>query len=96
MGAEQRKETRYTVELPVDMEETSGVTRDLSTSGVFFETDKSFTPGQTIEFSINFINNSYPILLKCVGEIVRIENKGQKIGVAASISSYGVEKVEGR
>ena len=96
MGVEQRKETRYAVELPVDMDETRGVTRDLCTSGVFFETDKSFTPGQTIEFSINFTNNSYPILLKCVGEIVRIENKGQKIGVAASINSYGVEKVEGR
>lgn len=96
MGTEQRKETRYTVELPVDMEETGGVTRDLCTSGVFFETNKSFTPGQTIEFSINFAGLSYPILLKCVGEIVRIEDKGQKIGVAASITSYGVEKVEGR
>ena len=98
MGAEQRKETRYRGMLPVETEGTRGLTRDFSTSGVFFETDKSFTPGQIIEFSINLehVDLSGPLRLKCVGEIVRVEENGQKIGVAASISSYNIEKVEGR
>jgi hypothetical protein len=30
--------------------------------------------------------------VKCRGEIVRIENTGQKIGIAVSISSYRFEK----
>ena len=34
-----------------------------------------------------------PIQMKCRGEIVRVEESGQKIGVAATINSYSFEEL---
>ncbi|MFH1843871.1 MAG: PilZ domain-containing protein, partial [bacterium] len=69
------------------------ITRDFSSSGIFFETDKSFTPGQAIEFTmvLEHVDPQGPVRLKCIGEIIRVEEIGQKIGVAATIKSYSFE-----
>jgi hypothetical protein len=89
-GSEQRQEPRHTGKLPVEIESGKGITRDFSGSGVFFETDRSFTPGQPIEFALvlKHIDPERTVRLKCRGKIVRIEESGQKIGVAAVINSY--------
>jgi hypothetical protein len=69
-------------------------TRDFSISGVFFETDRALSQGQEIEFTLvlEHIDPGRPIRLKCRGKIVRVEESGQKIGVAAAIDSYTFEK----
>ena len=92
-GSEQRQEPRHQGKLPVELESGKGITRDFSGSGVFFETDRSFSPGQPIEFSIvlEHIDPDRPVRLKCRGEIIRVEESGQKIGVAAAINSYTFE-----
>jgi hypothetical protein len=89
-GAEQRRSDRHAGELPVEFGSGRGLTRDYSSSGIFFETDKTFSPGQTIEFSIvlSGIDSNLPKYLRCSGEIIRVEEKGQKIGVAATIKTY--------
>jgi len=93
-GSEQRQEPRHPGKLPVQLESGVGVTRDFSSSGVFFETDRSFTPGQPIEFTLvlEHIDPQRPVRLKCRGEIIRVEESGQKIGVAAAINSYTFEE----
>lgn len=94
--SEKRWATRHRGALPVELEGGKGVTRDYSSSGIFFETDKSFTPGQSIEFTIVLahVDPGRPVRLKCRGEIVRIEKSGEKIGVAAAINSYSFEKLQ--
>jgi hypothetical protein len=94
-GSELRREPRHQGKLPVELESGKGVTRDFSGSGVFFETDRSFSPGQLIEFSLvlEHIDPDRPVRLKCRGEIVRVEESGQKIGVAAAINSYTFEEL---
>ena len=94
-GHEGRREPRHRGKLPVELESGKGVTRDFSGSGVFFETEKSFSLGQSIEFTIvlEHIDPGHPIRLNCRGKIVRVEEKGQKIGVAASIQSYTFEEI---
>lgn len=89
-GPEQRRSYRHLGELPVEFSSGKGISRDYSGSGIFFETDKTFSPGQMIEFSIvlNDINPNVPRYLRCSGEIVRVEDNGQKIGVAATINTY--------
>lgn len=91
---EKRRATRHRGALPVEIKGSKGVTRDFSDSGIFFETDKSFTAGQTIEFTIvlEHVDPNRPVHLKCKGEIVRVEESGQKIGVAAAISTYTFER----
>jgi len=61
-----------------------------------FETDRSFSPGQPIEFNIvlDHMDPDRPVLLKCQGEIVRVDESGPKIGVAAAIKSYSFEELE--
>ena len=92
--SEQRRAPRHSGKLPVELESGKGLTRDFSDSGIFFETEKSFTPGQPIEFTIvlEHIDPERPVRLKCKGKIIRVEGKGQKIGVAASIQSYTFEE----
>jgi hypothetical protein len=93
---EQRRESRYHGRLPVRLESGEATTRDFSGSGVFFETDRSFSPGQQIEFTIvlEHIDPERPVHLKCSGEILRVEENGQKIGVAVAINSYTFEELK--
>jgi hypothetical protein len=96
---ERRAKQRFSVQLPIlisasgPIPESSGVTRDVSTGGVFFYTE--FWPAETgtIEFLLTLpseITLSESIRVKCHGRIMRvIENlEGGKTGVAATIDSY--------
>jgi hypothetical protein len=95
-GSEHRQETRHAGKLPVELESGKGITRDFSGSGIFFETDRSFSPGQAIEFTLvlEHIDPERPIRLKCQGKIIRIEESGQKMGVAATINSYTFDELQ--
>jgi hypothetical protein len=97
-GSEKRRATRHRGAAPVEIEEGLGVTRDFSRSGIFFETDKSFIPGQIIAFTIVLenVDPGRPVRVKCRGQIVRVEESDQRIGVAATIRSYAFEKVRGK
>jgi hypothetical protein len=92
-GSELRESPRCPGAIPVITEAGKGITRDFSGSGVFFETNGSFSPGQSIEFSfvLEHLYPDRPVCLKCKGAIVRVEKNGLKIGVAATIDSYTIE-----
>ncbi len=70
-----------------------GITRDFSVSGVFFETEQSFSTEDPIEFFLilEHIDPGPQVRVNCLGEVVRVESMGQKTGVAAAIKSYRFE-----
>jgi len=76
--------------LPVQMDEGVGTTRDVSLSGVFFETDVPFRVEEPVKFILVFEGMSWSrtIRLECEGRVVRVEPAGAKLGVAATIGSY--------
>lgn len=80
-----RKEDRVSVSLPVSMANTKHVTRDISASGVYFEVNTSFDLGDRVDFIVEFGNPRGNLMLKCNGEIIRVENRNSKIGVAVKI-----------
>lgn len=84
-GKERRKEERVAVSLPVSMANSAEVTRDISPSGVYFEANTPFILGERIGFVIKFNNPGDNLMLKCNGEIVRVENCNSKVGVAVKI-----------
>jgi hypothetical protein len=96
MPADKRRATRYQVALPVQLESGNGSTRDISTSGIFFETEESFSPGAEIRFSavLEHAVPGGPVRLRCEGQIVRVERREGKVGVAATITSYQFEPLE--
>ncbi len=86
---DRRRAVRHRLALPVELEHGGGVTRDVSASGVFFETDQSFLPGSPISFSLLFehADPHGPVRLRCQGRVVRLEPHDGKSGVAVAFTS---------
>ncbi|MEN6488784.1 MAG: PilZ domain-containing protein [Smithella sp.] len=94
---EERLTPRYKVKVPVEFDSGRGYTQNCSASGVFFVTDRHFSPGQLIEYTLflEHIDAAGPVRLKCRGNVVRVEKNGKKMGgVAATINSYSLEVFE--
>lgn len=62
-----------------------GITRDVSATGVYFETDANLTLGATIEFSVELDTPGGKRVLKCLGQIVRTEALDHRVGAAVKI-----------
>ena len=82
--AERRQAPRYAVEWPVELGVANGRTRDVSTSGVFFELDEPFVPGAPIRVSLALGGGS---CLRCEGRIVRVERREGKLGIAVAVAA---------
>jgi hypothetical protein len=87
LGKERRRIHRHQVELPVEWLEGSGVTRDVSVDGVFFEADRAPAESGEITFDILVEGAFVPARFECHGTIVRLEPLGGRIGVAVHVSS---------
>jgi len=88
--ADRRQARRYRVTVPVELEQGAGTTRDISASGVFFETDLSCSLGATLSFPLvlEHADPGGPVRLQCQGEVVRVEQCEGKVGVAVCFTSY--------
>ena len=89
-----RREERLSAALPVDLDAGTGVTLDVSASGIFFETDVNYRPGSGITFTVQLDGPSGKLLMKCQGEIVRVEQRGEKVGVAVKIGASKFEPLD--
>ncbi len=81
----QRLEARVRTKLPVTLGAASGLTRDISASGICFEVDTSYVLGGDISFVITLNKGTETLLLKCKGSIVRTEEHGLKKSVAVKL-----------
>ena len=88
-----RREERVSTALPVDLGTATGITRDVSASGVFFETDATYALGNEISFAVELDTPGGRMMLKCEGEIVRIEPRNARVGVAVKIVESTIEPV---
>ena len=80
-----RGERRVLTALSVNIGNAKGVTRDVSASGIFFETDAMYTLGNPVSFTVEFDSAAGKMLLNCRGDIVRLEPRGTLVGVAVKI-----------
>lgn len=81
-----RREERVAAALPIFLADATGVTCDVSASGMFFETNVSLAVGESIDFRVEFDAPSGKMMLKCMGEIIRTERRDDRIGVAIRIA----------
>jgi len=77
--------------LPVSVNGITGVTRDISATGVFFEIDEKYSAGSKIQFELQLDTPGGPLRLVCNGEVVRVVTKDGRSGVAARIISQSIE-----
>lgn len=88
---ENRREERVCTALPVDLGTATGVTRDVSATGIFFETDASYAVGSEISLTVELDTPGGKMMLKAHGNIVRIERRDAKVGVAVKIIESTME-----
>lgn len=91
---EQRKHQRFDLRLPFqlvgpsDQTGLKGETRNVSSSGVLFTSDRPLSVGETVEYLITFPkapSARFETRLRCLGKVVREE---PRTGYAASLERY--------
>jgi hypothetical protein len=87
-----RQYPRFPFELRVELAQGVGVTRNVSAGGVYFVTDQPHSAGDAADFTLVLGDLTYggPWRLRCAGTVLRVEPRGNKVGVAATIVSYQV------
>jgi hypothetical protein len=80
----ERSAKRYQLTLPVKLNDGAGFTRDISTSGIFFETEKAHSVGQTVGLTAKLDGAT----VSCEGSVVRVEEINGRFGVAVALTAY--------
>lgn len=82
---ERRRGERFKLPLPVQLNNGIGTTCDIRTSGIFFETDRAYAIGETIQLTLQFEHET----LECEARVVQVEARNDQFGVAVELMSYG-------
>ena len=107
---ERRAARRYDLSLPVIIRVPSGngglsrngKTRDISTRGVYFTVEQSFSDDAELDLTLTLpaeITRGTEVLVRAQGRVVRVERKPQadgteRVGVAAVIEKYDIIRGE--
>jgi Tfp pilus assembly protein PilZ len=81
---ERRRGQRFKLTLGVQLNDGIGTTCDISTSGIFFETEGAYAIGDTIRLSLHFEHE----ILQREARVVRVEPRNGQFGVAVELKSY--------
>ncbi len=90
-----RGEKRLNAVFPLNLGDgATGLTRDVSASGIFFETDVINEPGSIIHFTLTFDSPGGGMTLNCQAQVLRVEPQSsgasgiemrKRVGIAAKI-----------
>ena len=80
-----RAAARFDTALAVDLEGQSARTRNISATGVFFETDVELPIGSLLNLSVQFTQGGRQHWLQCEGKVVRVTHSDGHTGVAAEL-----------
>jgi len=86
-GTGQRAADRFVSELPLHMNGVDGLTKNVSATGVYFETTALAEPGSKVSFVVEVLINGQNVNMVCAGQVVRVDHKDDKVGVAVKLSS---------
>ena len=92
--SDRRREPRHQMVVPLSVADAVGYTTDVSASGVRFEFNSLITPGSVIEFELALNGMSVPVQVRCLGRVVRVEARGFKTYIAATIESMNFSDTE--
>ena len=84
-GRDQRAAVRVDTTMPVQLAGCAGTAHNISNRGVYFETDVEHRLGALVNFTIEFNLYGRSHRLLCEGKVVRVEQHGQRVGVAARL-----------
>lgn len=71
--------------------DASAETRDISFRGLYFTVDKACKAGSSLEFVLTLpreITMAGDVQIRCVGEVIRVDEQAGRNGIAARIDKY--------
>ncbi|MDO8263344.1 MAG: PilZ domain-containing protein [Gallionella sp.] len=77
---------RFDTRLPVEMGRIQGLTRNISATGIYFETETAPEPGSRVHFSVEVHVHGEKQKLVCDGEVVRVDHQNGMLGIAARLT----------
>jgi hypothetical protein len=93
--SERRQELRMHIVIPVNLDNALGQTENLSASGIYATFSgwaaQHVQPGSSVRLEMLFEHATPdgPLKVACEGEVIRVDRRGDQLGVAARITSYG-------
>lgn len=91
MRTESRHEKRYDLQLLVEFDHGEGVTRNISTSGVYFTTDQALETGSEIKFYLVTEGEDYNRIY-CEGQVLRTEPCDEDWGIAVRNTQFTFQR----
>ena len=82
-----RSADRFDTELPVEIDGIPSLTRNISATGIYVLTDSHQIPGSHIHFTVEVVVWGKKLKLVCDGEVVRVDQNGDKTGVAVKLDN---------
>ncbi|WP_296442655.1 PilZ domain-containing protein [Rhodoferax sp. UBA5149] len=83
----ERGADRFDTELPVELGGIRGFSRNISASGIYFETETTREPGSNVNFTVEVVVRGQKLKLQCEGEVVRMGCYDGLLGIAAKFVS---------
>ena len=86
-----RSERRVSTALPFILGSAAAVTRDVSASGIFAETDMQFPLGEPLTFCLPLDGRNGKLVLTGEAHVVRVEPRNSKVGIAVRITQSALQ-----
>ncbi len=86
-GTDQRAAERFGVGLPYTLDGHQGHTRDLSATGLSFDSDVAYPVGAVVKLTLRYALDGHNFPLPCEAEVVRVEPSGDRFTIAARLGS---------
>jgi Tfp pilus assembly protein PilZ len=83
---DERRGKRVSALLPVEAGGATGIARDVSATGIFFETGAGFSIGSPVNLALDLDTPWGKVMLRCEGKVVRVERRDDTIGVAVQFT----------
>ncbi len=87
IARKQARRARINARLPVNVGGERGVTRDISTTGMFIIQSTPYEMGSRVDFWLDMDTPEGKVKLCCEGEVMRVEELDGKIGIGVRILS---------
>lgn len=98
-GFERRTSRRFSMNLPLVVRTPKGEnhgeviteTRDVSFRGLYFLLEGNYQPGSSLEFVLTLpkeVTMAGDVQIRCIGQIVRVEDHNGRSGIAARIEKF--------
>ncbi len=81
----ERRAVRFETVLPVEIGNLHGLARNISATGIYFETEAALALGSHVYFAVELTVRGEKLKLVCDGQVLRVERKDGVHGIAAKL-----------